>query len=351
MPKISVIVPVYNTEKYLPTCLNSILNQTEESIEVIAINDCSTDNSLKIMKQFEKIYPYKMKIIDLKENVGLSTARNIGLDLAQGDYIGFVDSDDIISLNMYENFYNLAKNHDVNIVVGSHFRFFDDEYLNKETYITQERKKAKIIEYGTKTGAIFSESPSVWDKLFKHESILDIRFSDGYIYEDVGFTYLMLLKEKEAINYLNDDYGYRITKGSIMNSRSLIKPSILDIIEIANQAYQLGEKLNLDDEALKQLQDILKISICKMTRAINTWKIRDKRKKELIEKMLSIANVTFPEILEIKTEEGKKHNDRLLNIMRNDYYIEQIPENQVEYQKENLKRKIKSLGKRQKPNR
>ena len=80
MTKISVIVPVHNTEEYLPTCLNSILNQTEESIEVIAINDCSTDNSLEIIKHYEKKYPYKMKVVNLTKNVGVSSARNIGLN-------------------------------------------------------------------------------------------------------------------------------------------------------------------------------------------------------------------------------------------------------------------------------
>ncbi len=345
MPKISVIVPVHNTEAYLPTCLNSVLNQTEESIEVIAIDDCSTDNSLQIMRNFEKKYSYKMKVIALNENVGVSTARNIGLSVAQGDYIGFVDSDDIISLNMYENFYNLAKEYNVNIVVGNHFRFFDDKYLDMETYLTQERRKPRRTDYSQQEKSIFFESPSVWDKLFKHDSIKDIRFLDGHIYEDIGFTYPILLKEKEVAEYLNDDYGYRITKGGIMNTSSLVKPSILDIIEIANYAYQLGEQWEFDDKALQQLRDILKQSICKMTLVINKWKIKKKQKKELIEKMLSIANVTFPDILELETSSGKMYNDRLLNTIKKEYCIEAIPENQLDFQKENLKRKIKSLRK------
>ena len=105
MPKVSVIIPVHNTENYLSTCLNSVLNQTEKDIEVIAINDHSTDNSLDILKQFEKEYKTKLKVIDLKDKYGVSSARNEGLKIAQGNCIGFVDSDDVISLNMYEDLY------------------------------------------------------------------------------------------------------------------------------------------------------------------------------------------------------------------------------------------------------
>lgn len=351
MPRISVIVPVHNTEEYLPTCLNSIVSQTEESIEVIAINDCSTDNSLKVMKHFEKKYPYKMKIVDLKENVGVSTARNIGLDLAQGDYIGFVDSDDIISLNMYENFYNLARQYNVNIVVGNHFRVPSNKYLNQETYLTEERRKPEIVNYHEKTKPIFFETPAVWDKLFKHESIENVRFLDGRIYEDVGFTYPMLLRENKVVEYLNADYGYRITRGSIMNSGSIINPNILDIIEVATYAYQLGKEWQLDEEALRELRDILKGCICKISQNINKWEVSKKHKKALIEQMLSLANVTFPKIFEMETEKGQSHNEFILECLKEKYCITSIPECQLDFQKENLKRKIKTIGQKQKTNR
>lgn len=351
MAKISVIVPVHNTEEYLPTCLNSILNQTEESIEVIAINDCSTDNSLEIIKHYEKKYPYKMKVVNLTKNVGVSSARNIGLNLAQGEYIGFVDSDDIISLNMYENFYNLAKNYNVNIVVGTHFRIPYNTYLNQETFIIENRGKTRIVDYSTKEKSVIFESPSVWDKLFKHETIEDIKFLDGRIYEDIGFTYPLLLKEKKVVESISYDYGYRITKGSIMNSSTLVKSNITDIIDIALYAYQLSEQWHFDDATKQQLRDVLKASICKMTWVISKWDLKNKEKKELIEKMLSIANSFFPNILEMETIAGKRNNDRILNSMKEEYHIEQVPEKQLEFQKENLKRKIKTLSKNQKANR
>ena len=98
MTKVSVIIPVHNTEKYLKDCLNSVLNQTMTDIEVIAINDHSTDASMAILKFYQKLYPTKLKVIDMKEKYGVSSARNEGLKIAQGEFIGFVDSDDFISL-------------------------------------------------------------------------------------------------------------------------------------------------------------------------------------------------------------------------------------------------------------
>lgn len=102
MPKVSVIIPVYNTEKFLRKCLDSVCNQTLSDIEIICINDCSTDNSLEILKE------YPVKIIDLAENKGAAYARNRGIEAAAGEYIGFVDSDDFIDLDFYEKLYNKA---------------------------------------------------------------------------------------------------------------------------------------------------------------------------------------------------------------------------------------------------
>ena len=102
MAKISVIVPVYNTEKYVEKCLKSIISQEYVEVEVIVVNDGSTDNSANIIKQFELQYPNKVKCYD-KENGGLSDARNFGVTKATGDYICFVDSDDYIDRNLFKS--------------------------------------------------------------------------------------------------------------------------------------------------------------------------------------------------------------------------------------------------------
>ena len=107
MPKVSVIIPIYNTEKYLRKCLDSVCNQTLSDIEIICVNDCSTDNSLEILEEYAS-KDNRIKLIDFKENKGAAVARNAGIDEAKGEYIGFVDSDDFIDLDFYEKLYNKA---------------------------------------------------------------------------------------------------------------------------------------------------------------------------------------------------------------------------------------------------
>ena len=116
MIKVSIIVPVYQVESYLRKCLNSLVNQTLQEIEILIINDGSPDNSHLIIDEFQKKYPLKIKAFS-KENGGLSDARNFGLDQATGAFIGFVDSDDEVSNNMFEELYSLAIKHDAEMVI------------------------------------------------------------------------------------------------------------------------------------------------------------------------------------------------------------------------------------------
>ena len=123
-PLVSVIVPVYNVERYLNRCLNSIISQTFKDIEIICVNDGSTDTSLKILKEYQKI-DNRIIVIN-KENEGVSKSRNKGIEVAKGEYIVFVDSDDWINLDMVEYMYNKAKNTDTDIVMCTYMR----EYIN-----------------------------------------------------------------------------------------------------------------------------------------------------------------------------------------------------------------------------
>ena len=98
---VSIIVPVYNAERYLTECLGNIVNQTLQNIEVILVNDASTDGSLSLMRECEHQYPDKVRVIDSKENLGAGGARNLGIKMARGEYIGFADSDDMVDVTMY----------------------------------------------------------------------------------------------------------------------------------------------------------------------------------------------------------------------------------------------------------
>ena len=138
MPKVSVIIPVYNTEKYLRKCLNSVCNQTLSDIEIICIDDCSTDNSLNILKEYSS-KDERIKLIEFKENKGAAVARNTGIDEAKGEYIGFIDSDDYPETELfYEHLYNNAKEKDADISKGA--------YKDSETGYIDETINAKILE-------------------------------------------------------------------------------------------------------------------------------------------------------------------------------------------------------------
>ena len=104
--KVSIIIPVYNNSKYLRDCLNSVLKQTLDNIEIIAIDDYSTDDSFTILKEYQNKYPKKLKIIRNNKNMGVGYTRNLGISMSTGKYIGFVDGDDYINPKMYEDMYN-----------------------------------------------------------------------------------------------------------------------------------------------------------------------------------------------------------------------------------------------------
>lgn len=122
MKKVSVVVPAYNSHDTLARCLGSLVNQTLQDIEIIVVNDCSTDDTWEIMRRCENQFPDKVIIIDSKENRGAGGARNIGFDMASGEYIGLVDSDDYVASNMYELLYNKAKECDYDMVDSGYYR-------------------------------------------------------------------------------------------------------------------------------------------------------------------------------------------------------------------------------------
>ena len=131
-----IIVPIYNVEKYLRKCIESILNQTLENIEVILINDGSTDNCGKIIDEYEK---QDKRVISIhKENGGQSSARNMGLDIAKGKYIGFIDSDDYIDEYMYESLYNAIENSKADICVCGRESYSEFSQLNYKTELEDE---------------------------------------------------------------------------------------------------------------------------------------------------------------------------------------------------------------------
>ena len=144
-PIISVIVPVYDVEKFLRKCLNSICNQTMQDIEIICINDCSPDNSLEIIKEYMK-EDNRIKLIDFKENKGVAIARNTAIDIAKGKYIGFVDSDDWIDSEFYEKLFLKAEQNDSELVIGN-IKTHNVDEITANDFLYKVFKKYKVF-YG-----------------------------------------------------------------------------------------------------------------------------------------------------------------------------------------------------------
>lgn len=219
IPILTVIIPVYNTAKYLKRCLDSVINQSIHNIEIICINDGSIDDSLYILEKYKDIDD-RIKIIS-KENEGLSVARNVGISLASGKYITFVDSDDYIETNSYELALQYFNSYEVDAVYFSTNLVYENHShdINQEKYY--EHKYQGIIDL---TPDILNNMDvSAWNKIYKHELIkrYEIKFPVGLLYEDNPFFWSYMLVSNK-VYFMNEKlYNYTIRDGSIMRLTSI----------------------------------------------------------------------------------------------------------------------------------
>lgn len=224
MDLISVIVPVYNVEKYLNKCVESIVNQTYKNLEIILVDDGSTDSSGTICDQWAK-KDNRIRIIH-KENGGLSDARNKGLSVANGDYIGFVDSDDWIDLDFYKTLIINCKRYNADLAACKVIKEFDD---HEETFICDCTKELFSPEEAIETllnGKVFLAV--VWNKLYKRTLFTDVEFPVGKIHEDEFITYKVLGSAKRLVFNKSTYYYYRQREGSIMSTISYNNTDVLE---------------------------------------------------------------------------------------------------------------------------
>ena len=228
---ISIIVPIYNAEKYLKKCIDSLINQTKKEIEIILINDGSTDNSEKIIKEYndERIVYFKNK------NQGIGITRNFGIERSHGKYLLFIDSDDYIELNTCEVLYNKVIEEKLDIVVCNFYKDFEDGRIEK---ITIDKFNTTSIKENPKIINIINPSP--WNKLFKKELIdkNNIRFVENKKYEDAPF-FTGAIKYAKRIGQVNDYLNYYVIHN---NSETLVRDrrcfDIFDILDIIRGQYK-----------------------------------------------------------------------------------------------------------------
>lgn len=281
MPKVSIIVPIYNVEKYIEKCLDSLISQTLQEIEIIFVNDGSTDNSPIIAKKFQKQYPQKIIYLE-KANGGLSDARNYGMLYANGEYIAFLDSDDYVEKDTYEKMYELAKKENSDMVECD----FYWEYPNKIKIDT-----GKI--YHNKEEMAEKVRVVAWNKLIKRKILeqAKIEFPKGYRYEDVEFTY-KLIPYLEKVSFLKKPCIHYIQrKNSISNSQNERTKEIFDVLEHVIDYYKEN---NIYDKYRQQLEyTYTRYSLC--SSLLRIVKVNDKKiRDELLEMTWTNLNEKFP---------------------------------------------------------
>lgn len=258
---ISVIVPVYNVEAFLPECLESIINQTYKNLEIILIDDGSTDNSLNICKEYAN--KDNRIIVKTQKNMGQSVARNRGIELSHGKYIGFVDSDDIISINMYEYLYKSITESKTNISICDFVIYINGSPCFGVDYKNIEFNNLEILKELMLDQKITNY---MVNKLYVKDLFNEIKFPVGRKYEDIAIIYKLFISAG-TISYVPINlYAYRRRIGSTtgeynkktnMDFIKAIKDRYIDLYDF-NKELNIYLKLNRSNMALRYFLDIVK---------------------------------------------------------------------------------------------
>lgn len=224
--KVSVIIPVYKVEKYLDECVQSVLNQTYKNLEIILVDDGSPDNCPKMCDEYAKA-DQRVRVIH-KENGGLSSARNSGIEIATGDYIFFLDSDDYLGNDIIESLVSVALKHNAKITACG-YTSDSSKIDNGKNYEVFNLSKEQSLKCILKEKII---TTSAWGKLYKAKLFETIRFPNGKIYEDLGTTYKVIELVDQVVVIDSRKYYYRVNPVSITQSNFSKKQlDYYDIVE------------------------------------------------------------------------------------------------------------------------
>lgn len=223
MVKISVVVPVYNVEQYIGDCLESLLNQTYSTFEVLFVDDCGNDSSISIIETFLASHKYfDAKIINHEHNKGLSGARNTGLKAATGDYVYFLDSDDKIPSDALEKLAAPLENCDVDFILGN-YDVFGDMQMNSDLFMSEGLVHDVLRTYVEGKWYVMA-----WNKLCKRSFLLEnnLWFKEGYIHEDQIWSFMLACTAKSMYVVADITYDYRVRASSIMTGMGIRKDAM-----------------------------------------------------------------------------------------------------------------------------
>ncbi len=286
--KISVIIPVYNVEKYLKECLESVLNQTLEELEIICVNDGSTDSSLNILNDYA--LKDKRIIVINKQNSGYGHTMNTGLNTASGKYIGIIESDDFAAKNMFEDLYKLAQEHDADVAKGDWYNYWSDKKFAAKSNRISAAKALKVTNSKEDKG-LLRINPSVWSAIYKREFLnkYNIRFLEtpGASYQDIAFSFkVFTLAERVILT----DKAYLYYRQDNINSS----------VKSKNKVYCVCDEYSEIDKFLDKYPDLK--SEFKVQEEINRY-------TGYLSSVLRIDDNVKPEFIKIFSEHFKAEYD------------------------------------------
>ena len=310
MSKVSIIVPVYNVEKYLKKCLDSLVNQTLGDIEIIIVNDGSPDNSKQIIEEYAKKYSSIIKVLN-QANQGLSDARNNALNLATSKYIMYVDSDDYVSRDMVEKMYNKIINEKADMVICGN-NVVDENYNLISSTFPNNKNYSNDIE------KIILGNMCAWNKIIKKSLIIDnnLKFRSKVWYEDIDFSFKLVTLSKK-ITFVDENlYYYLVRKNSIMNNKNVLrnKEILLTFEEII--IYLKDNKLFEKYYEELEFLSIDNIYISAIVRVITSTADK-KTKKTIIYEMLKFMKDNFPNYKKNKYIKYLSKNRKIIFFLMN----------------------------------
>ncbi len=239
--KVSIVVPIYNLEKYVPRCLDALVNQTLEDIEILCVNDGSTDSAPQIIEDYKKRYPNKVKTFH-KENGGEWSARTYGLKQATGEYVGFIDSDDVPEVTWAEKLYEVAKKDDADIAFSGYDRVDLDTGKVVSVEMTQHGTMSKDVDWND--DFIVYANPSLWNKIYKLEKVKHLSFLPFRGCNDTLFLITAYMDGIKKLTFIPDVlYHYYLRSSSQIHNLGLKDIENLKkyLLVIKEHAIKLGK--------------------------------------------------------------------------------------------------------------
>lgn len=316
MPKVSIIIPAYNAEKTLAACLGNLVHQTLPDIEIILVNDCSTDNTLSIMMDCESQFPEKIIVVNSDKNRGAGGARNVGLCYASGEYIGFVDSDDIVVPEMYEKLYQKAIEENYDIVDCGYY----NEATDSAMVHTSDELSGTLNDW--KRSELIASGGYFWSRIFKKSFFdeLNIQFRENCILEDCETLMLTFAKAHNIGNVKEILYCYKNYNTSISkctNAATFFRNSTAAIEAIYNTLSVLPNYPGIQKAVEYSIVNLCALSIdaCLTSGANDPEFIKKDRYKKIAGYLQSMVKIPFDDNNFIRNKISKEERNTLKELL------------------------------------